>query len=456
MDLKQLARVLWPAIPACLLALAPAACPGNPYDSSCSKYGEILEETLATRGILEPYVPEVEPFPMAVAFTEAAVNELLSSALDPDGNKDQDFEIDAGGGPFSVRFVPIKDPVITFEHHAGCINCLKIDLDFFTDISFGELGLLYGEGDMRIGVPLTIQRQNEVSFLVADFNNVQLPSEELFLELTAPNSEDVDAAKINVDEYQAVKNYMIDTITDQLAGGFGEATMLEMRPWTIGSENVVLAARKVFVNPDERTLVIGTATNLQIPPGVGLDTKIALTENDYMTVRFHAELLEKMSQRMLEEGEIPRRYNDNGEPDENGAITVTIEAMETDANSNARVETSFRVWRTDDQYCGWADAEMPLFMELGEGGQIGVRAGDLAVTGGRGFGAIAATDEELVSENQEVVEVFKAELAEQVALTVDYKAFDTPNDVFQLFTTGVVSTDEGIEVGLRTLSSLVP
>ena len=93
-------------------------------------------------------------------------------------------------------------------------------------------------------------------------------------------------------------------------------------------------------------------------------------------------------QRMIEEGEIPRSYDDNGNPDPNGPITVTLDSMTTSANSNARLDTEFRVWRTDDQYCGYAEVEMPMFLEL-ENELLGVRAGDITVVDGKGVGVLA-------------------------------------------------------------------
>lgn len=129
---------------------------------------------------------------------------------------------------------------------------------------------------------------------------------------------------------------------------------------------------------------------------------------------------------------------------------MTLDSMTTSANSNARLDTEFRVWRTDDQYCGYAEVEMPMFLEL-ENELLGVRAGDITVVDGKGVGVLAASDPEFVDKNQDVVDEFKAALAEQVGLTVDYRAIDSPKGVINLRTSGVVSIPEGIEVSLQNL-----
>ncbi len=455
MAIKSFVRALAPALSIGLIAGFSASCKGPPVDASCDTYTGELADLLETRGALLPAVPEVEPYPMVVALGDTALQELVRGAAD-------DFSAALEAGPFQIQFSSTAQN-ITLGAHGDCDTCIKVDFENLKlSIYFGDpgeddggeiplIGNITAAGEMTLGLPISVERSNEVSYLVADFNNLVLRDQDLELSLLSEQAED-----LSLDEFKAVKDFLRETITDRLSAEFGKTDLLEMRPWKLGSENVVLAARKVFINSEENTLVIGAATNLDIPVGAGLNTKIALGESDYMSVRFHAELLEKMSQRMLEEGEIPRIYNDNGDPDPNGPISVTIESMDTTDNSNARVDTVFRVWRTDDQYCGWAEAAMPLFMEIEESAQIGVRAGELNVLQGAGVGALVATDEELVEDNKEIVEVFKAELAEQVALTVDYKALDTPNGVFQLFTTGVVSTEEGIEVGLNSLGSLVP
>jgi len=80
------------------------------------------------------------------------------------------------------------------------------------------------------------------------------------------------------------------------------------------------------------------------------------------------------------------------------------------------------VWRTQDGYCGYADALTTLQLGLDGNDAISVApTDDLRVTGGEGIGEIAATDEELVDKNKNLIENFKKSLSEQVGITVNYK-----------------------------------
>ena len=90
-------------------------------------------------------------------------------------------------------------------------------------------------------------------------------------------------------------------------------------------------------------------------------------------------------------------------------------------NSN-QLEVGFRVWRTQDGYCGYADAVTTLQLGLNPGDEISVTpTDDLRVTGGEGIGEIATKDEELVEKNKNLIETFKRDLSAQVGITVNYK-----------------------------------
>jgi hypothetical protein len=429
-----------------MVAAAAVSCKG-PDVFSCEDYQELLDETVATRGILQAFVPEVPPYHMVIAFSEPAVNELLGAALGTSNGGGPNLGITEEIGPLKVDFQPIVDPEITLASPAACDGdaCIQIFMKYNVDVIFGDGGVGNGIGDFLLGVPLSIERSGDVSFLIADFTNVKLDPDDFHMTLNG----------INLTDFVAVRDFLLETvILRQMRTGIGVTRLIEMVPWTIGSEDVVLAARAVFVNSEEHTMVIGATTNLKMPVGAALPTTVALDGDKKMEVHLHEEVLEKMSQRLIEEGSIARRYNDDGAADPEGNTWVTIEQMNTNKSASASVETDFRIWRTDDKYCGYVDVSMPLILEL-ENEQVGVRPGDLKIVDGVGVGVLATTNDEFVEQNKDLVDEFKTSLAEQVGLTINYREFRLPGSVLIFSSEDVAASDDGVEItlGFKIVSS---
>jgi hypothetical protein len=212
-------------------------------------------------------------------------------------------------------------------------------------------------------------------------------------------------------------------ITEALQKQFGTTELLHFAPWAIGGNQVKVAARQFQIYHDTKVIALGMQTNLDLPKSAALEIGGALPMGVPMAVQMHPGLLLGMSQRMITEGEISRTYNDKGNPDPNGLYGVTLESMVPNniPNSN-QLDVGFRVWRTQDGYCGYVDAVTGLQLGLSEDDEVSVTpTDDLRVTGGEGIGEIATTDQELVDKNKNLIESFKRDLSEQVGITVNYK-----------------------------------
>jgi hypothetical protein len=212
-------------------------------------------------------------------------------------------------------------------------------------------------------------------------------------------------------------------ITEALQKQFGTTELLHFDPWTIGSNDVKVAARQFAIYTDTKVIALGLQTNLDLPKTASLEIGGALPMGIPMAVQMHPGLLLGMSQRMITEGEISRTYDDKGNADPKGLYGVTLEALAPNKIPNSKqLEVGFRVWRTQDGYCGYADALTTLQLGLDATDAITVTpTDDLRVTGGEGIGEIAATDQELVDKNKNLIENFKKSLSEQVGITVNYK-----------------------------------
>jgi hypothetical protein len=228
---------------------------------------------------------------------------------------------------------------------------------------------------------------------------------------------------IDEDQRPNIQGLFEILVTEALQEQFGTTELLHFEPWAIGGNEVKVAARQFAIYHDTKVIALGMQTNLDLPRSASLEIGGALPPGIPMAVQMHPGLLLGMSQRMITEGEISRTYNDKGNADPKGLYGVTLEAMGPNniPNSN-QLEVGFRVWRTQDGYCGYADAVTTLQLGLNPGDEISVTpTDDLRVTGGEGIGEIATKDEELVEKNKNLIETFKRDLSAQVGITVNYK-----------------------------------
>ena len=157
-----------------------------------------------------------------------------------------------------------------------------------------------------------------------------------------------------------------------------------------------------------------------------------------------------MARRMMEEGEIPTRYNEDGEADPQGIYAVSINTIEN-GGGDKQLSTEFRVWRTAEGYCGFANVEMPVTIGLNERmTKIEVSAGQATLIPGdnEGIGVAAEEEKSLVEDNQDLVMTFREELTEQLANTLNYEELDVEGSRMVFTTQDVVVDESGINTYL--------
>ncbi len=424
MHLKYLSSVLAVS----LLACGATSCRGLERGYDCDEQAENLKLALEDRGALKETIPDRGPYPMLMAMSEDGVNQMLAGQLGGELNLDVEQKIGAG----TVYFNTIGDPELSLEHIAGCETCFRMHLEFNVDVLLGDEGIINGIGETDVAVPLRVEKDGEDSLLIAGFD------EGIFTEFH------ITIEGIDLDMYEQIRDFVADQVYDAFNAGLGPMTLMRLAPFTLGDGDIRMKARQPFVNPEQKSLVLGLATNLDIPLGIGLDTKVDVDASAPMVVKFHSDIFKEMSRRLLREGTIPRSYNENGDPDPMGEYAATIESMQArPADGNNPLDTLFRIWRTTGDYCGFAEVDMPLFLEL-NAGIINVRPGDIEVVDGEGVGAVALEDENLVAENEKLVSTFKQSLAEQVSVTVNYNDISLDGDSVLILQTTKVNTDTKI------------
>ncbi len=397
----------------CIGALAGGlvACPGpEPEAFDCDAQEAAFRASYADDGVLLPEIPDSTSFPMALALSELGINNLLTGVVG--GNVP--FASDLDLGLIKIGFVPVAAPTISIVKVPNCTHCVLFHVDFSFQITTGDDEGGSGIGGADVAIPLRLQQNDDgSSSLVAGYEAARVDNMEL----------NTMGFEVNDIDHPNVQGLFEILVTEALQKQFGTTELLRFAPWAIGGNQVKVAARRFAIYHDTKVIALGMQTNLDLPKSVSLQIGGALPMGIPMEVQMHPGLLLAMSQRMITEGEISRSYNDKGAPDPDGLYGVTLESMAPNniPNSN-QLEVGFRVWRTEEGYCGYADAITTLQLDLSEDDAISVTPTDeLRVTGGEGIGEIAATDQELVDKNKNLIETFKRDLSAQVGITVNYK-----------------------------------
>ncbi|MCB9701843.1 MAG: hypothetical protein H6711_08125 [Myxococcales bacterium] len=393
-------------VAASTLALSLSSCRGLDRSFDCSYQAERFEAVVDKEGILLADVTDIGTYPMALMVSEEGVNRLLNGVV---GSK-VPFASTMQLGPLLVEFTPSSTPVIDIASIPTCSQCVLFSLEFEFGVVQGDEGVAAGLGDAALAIPIRLdQRPDGNAVLVAEYGNATV------------SKMDLNVNGFDSEQHEAISGALALLATDTVREQYGDTELLTIGSLQIGNTDVRSIARDLFVVPAYDALLFGIETNLELPEGVGLTQPMALPEGVNMGLLYDPLMLLAVSQRMIVEGQIARRYNDDGDPDPEGIYGVTLHDMEPNAVADDRLDTAFRIWRTDEGYCGFAAAEMPLFLGL-EGSGISVMAGDAVVTGGEGAGKIAADKEELVEKNQNLIDNFKTQLASQVGFTIDFKS----------------------------------
>lgn len=390
-----------------------SGCPG-PYDYTFDcDYQETQFRSVAEReGMLLESVPFGEPYPVAIKFSETGVNKLLEGVVGQDVPFTGELPFVWYTGPGTLQFEATTKPVIELESLEGCPTCVQYSFDFNT-VLIGVSGEPEGAGvgSVKFRIPLELRPVGDDStVLIADYTRLRV--QELYL----------NAFGLETEEHPALVEALGWFMEEKIQESYGETELLTLDSWEIGNNDVRLLARKLIVFPEQNTLMLAMQSNLPLPPGGGLELDGEMHMGIPMIVEFDIALFEAMIERLMEEGEIPRVYDEDGNPDEDGNYGVTLDHIVGAPQDQEFMTTQFKVWRFADGYCGYAVATMDLDVDLVDGKGVTLTASEVAVLGGQGSGSVAAREDDLVKDNQDVVNTFRKGVADNLRTTINYDA----------------------------------
>ncbi len=415
-----------------MLAGALPSCRGEDREFDCASQQEAFEAAYADDGILLPEITDDASYPMAMVLSEEGIQRLLNGLV---GN-DVPFASDLPLGPISIGFAPSSTPVIQIVKVPNCTRCVLFSLDFNFQIEDGGGAAGSGIGSAELAIPLRLEQNDDgSSSLVAGYESATVRDMPL------------NTLGFDTGDYPGLEGALEFLATQALREQFKTTELMRFQPWSIGNGEVKLAAREFAIFTESRVISLGMQTNLDLPRGVAVKVGEALPEGVPLQLQMHPGLLLGMSQRMITEGEISRTYNDAGKPDPKGLYGVTLESFRPNNIPGSNLlDVGFRVWRTQEGYCGYADAETNLKLAI-ENGAIKVTPTDnLVVTGGQGVGELAEDNEELIEKNKNLVAFFKKDLSEQVGITINYNDVAVPGSNILFDTQALVVERDNINI----------
>jgi hypothetical protein len=420
-DLSQVSTMTWLStstwFPVALALTTLAGCRGEDLTFDCENQAmAFIEREDAEAPPLVAPIPEDGPVPVTVSLTEEGVNRLLKAAI---LDNDTPFSGDIPIVTANAKFEPEGDPTIEFASVNGCPSCVLFNVDFAIELSNAGDPVSSGVGNVQLAIPLFLESDEATGTtrLFADYSKTTI--EDMYLQVFGFDSE----------EHTSLAGALEILLQERIQENFMPIELLSIGSWAIGNGDVRLLAKDVVVYPEQDKLVLAMRTNLELSTNAHLDLRAPHPDGAPMAVTMHPELFLAMSHRMLAEGQIPRRYNENGAADEKGAYAVTLNTMVGNAAGLERLDSRFRVWRIAEGYCGWAEADMPLLLAVDDARKgFTVTPGDAALVPGdedcEGAGCVAKEEEEIVEQNQALISTFKDSLAEQVGQTINYDAID--------------------------------
>ncbi len=398
-----------PTVVATTFALSLTACRGDDIEFDCTYQAERFAAAVEKEGVLLPEVTDIDTYPLAMMISEDGINRLLGGVV----GDEIPFASEMQLGPTKVKFTPTATPVIDVVSIPTCNQCVLFSIEFKFGVVQGnpEEGITAGLGDAYLAIPIRLdQRPDGTAALVALYNEAEVTKMDLI------------ANGLDSENHEAISGALALLATDIVREQYGETELLVIGSLEIGNHDVEARARDLFVIPDLDAILLGMETNLELPEGAGLDQPKGLPEGTPMGIIFDPQMILAVSQRMIVEGEIARRYGEDGVPAEDGIYGVTLDSMTPGTVADDRLDTRFRIWRTDEGYCGFATAEMPMILAINASTGLEVNPGNVSVIGGEGSGRLAADREELIQKNAGLIDGFKAALAEQVGLTLNYRS----------------------------------
>lgn len=414
--------------------LALGGCRGRDVEFDCEYSSDLFEQQSEGKGELADELPDEGPYPAAMLLTAEGINKLLGSTVEDD----TPFTGEVPFGPTKIQFEPENAPVIEIADIPGCSNCIYYSIDFLVDLGFGDMDVSSGTGNAKMAIPMKLElAEGGGTTLIAAYDEAEIQEFE------------VTVYGLDSEEYEGMAEAISILMEENVKEQFGPTELLTFDPLGLGDGDVELAARELETFPEANSLALWLATNMKLPKSAALDIQPELPDELPMGMQFSTGLLLGMEQRMLEEGNVPRYYDRDGNPDDDGEFAVTIEEVEGSGAGDGRLDTIFRVWRLEGGYCGYAEADLPLFVEVDEENEdLRVVPGTVEVLRGKGVGSLAAEEDDVVADNQHLLDNFRGAVAKHMGLTVNYDSLSITGKVVYFFTKQVDVEADALRSGL--------
>ncbi len=373
-------------------------------EAACLTYSSQYQDKLAEEGRLSETVESLEPYPMAIVVSQDSLNRIFAAVSEGDlGEITWEYEV--YGIPFTLVMDP-ELPLIQVGGENGCGDCLLLEMGFGLSVDIYGLPAYGGYGSARFQFPLAMHDNG-------------IESTDVLARLGEAEVLNVDFSLSGISDYylDAIEPYVELAATLVIQEYYGDTLLFTLDSWKIGNGDVRLLARGPHINPQTGTVVLGIHTNLIRPLSSTIEWNPTLPEGADLSMQFHPELVQRMIERMLSEGNIGRTYDASGQASESGIMEVTLLSMS--ASSSGLLEASFRLWLTSGGYCGYVDLTAALGLSI-TADKVDVQVAGIDITGGAGVGELVVIAEDWLTSQ------FTADMASFSELTINYRELNLP------------------------------
>ena len=364
----------------------------------CTEYTDEYASKMADSGLLlDDISADTQAYPMAVVLSQHAVNALfreISEIEIPEIRQSTDVLL---GQELGVSIRP-QLPLLQIGGDGSCAQCIQAHVPFDVGLELAGFELPRGAGSFSVQVPVGLQPEgNRETALIAAFQSIEV----IDLELNLPGE-----ANRFFEFVEPLINY---GLSELLQSRFSDARIATIDSFSLGAGEVLLAARGPFVNHDHGTITLALQSNLPLGPGIATEAQAQLPDGAEIGIVIHPGLLGAMGRRMLFEDVIPKAYDANGNPRQDGGMLFTLDGVSGSDDGLLRARST--LFQTDG-LCGSVDLAASIGLSADASG-ISLSVRDVQVSNGRGSGQLLQAADSLAGN-------YLDSLLQTLSLTINY------------------------------------
>lgn len=332
----------------------------------CQNFELEYQQSVNDEGKLLDTINPHGDFSMALVLNARSINKLFKAATV------WNYDLNIGLGSLKLQLPTIQvggcrpnGSVFLYEYTGNIDNCLTMTIPAEGSIiGFGEIG-----ASITFGVPVeAVIHGTQKSSINIDLKRAQL----LHISGKAGGS----GGSLNTIVVQGIETAIKLFFSDKLT----TVNLFDIQAWEIGDKQIKMLAGGPRVNQAKGTLTLGMYSNLYYTKTATVEADADFPTDAEIGIHIHPDLIRGLIARMMYEGHISRETQLGSASDpqggSNGGFKVTLANMgrdypqdyllALDDNFKKYFTLGFRLWKTNDTFCGYMDLLAGIQMSISD------------------------------------------------------------------------------------------